>query len=262
MDKYGISVNKLRYHAKKAGAKDYVISCKGTYKVPETPYYLAILAFYFERHTLEETGQRFGITRERVRQVIKGLGYSTYTGTPTVISETLSQAKCLTFAEKFWRNVETGKPDECWEWQRGMNNVTGYGSWRDISLQKTVATHRIAYRLGHRKIPKKHVLHSCNNRRCCNPAHLREGTHQENMRDRAISPAWLAYKKRVKSGYVGKGKYPIDLVRQAVELNAMDKFSYPQLAKETGIPVRTLHSWFCKGRELPRYYQRLLKEIA
>lgn len=29
-----------------------------------------------------------------------------------------------------------------------------------------------------------HILHSCDNPRCCNPEHLRIGTHQDNMNDK------------------------------------------------------------------------------
>ena len=45
-------------------------------------------------------------------------------------------------------------------------------------------SHRISYRHFKGKIPEgMQVLHSCHNRACINPDHLRLGTHRDNMRD-------------------------------------------------------------------------------
>lgn len=49
---------------------------------------------------------------------------------------------------------------------------------------RTVSTHHFAFWLKHGRWPKKLVLHSCDNKRCCEAKHLREGTHLENMEDR------------------------------------------------------------------------------
>jgi hypothetical protein len=50
---------------------------------------------------------------------------------------------------------------------------------------KRVAAHRLAYEDVIGPIPAGlHILHSCDHPPCCNPAHLRAGTHQENMDDR------------------------------------------------------------------------------
>ena len=46
--------------------------------------------------------------------------------------------------------------------------------------------HRIAFILHYRVYPKNHILHTCDNPPCCNPYHLRDGTHADNMRDRDI----------------------------------------------------------------------------
>lgn len=44
---------------------------------------------------------------------------------------------------------------------------------------------RAVYIATHGDLPADvHVLHSCDNPPCCNPAHLRPGSHLENMADR------------------------------------------------------------------------------
>jgi hypothetical protein len=57
--------------------------------------------------------------------------------------------------------------------------VKRHGKWR------TEFTHRLAYAIERGDIPESMmVLHSCDRPACCNPAHLRLGTHADNMADR------------------------------------------------------------------------------
>ena len=74
----------------------------------------------------------------------------------------------------------TGGKAACWEWQGCVRLGYGMTSWKGKRWQ----AHRLAYTLLNGKIPKgKYLLHSCDNRRCCNPAHLRPGDQWENMQD-------------------------------------------------------------------------------
>jgi hypothetical protein len=69
---------------------------------------------------------------------------------------------------------------DCLEWTMGrMSN--GYGF--TLINKKLTKTHRLALILEGVDVTDKMVLHSCDNKVCCNPAHLRVGTHQENMDD-------------------------------------------------------------------------------
>lgn len=96
--------------------------------------------------------------------------------------------------ERFWSKVNKRGPNECWPWNAARNKA-GYGiiGWN----KKVVEASRIAYILTYGDPGKLHVLHSCDNRWCCNPAHLRSGTHQENMQDMVI-------RKRARNGATGK----------------------------------------------------------
>jgi hypothetical protein len=97
-------------------------------------------------------------------------------------------------ADNFWSRVSQPSPDECWEWLGALTSA-GYGnlSWHG----KTVQAHRLAYALSVEavdlhtgfRVPGKaaryrqFVLHTCDNRKCCNPRHLFLGSMRANLLD-------------------------------------------------------------------------------
>lgn len=86
--------------------------------------------------------------------------------------------------QSFWSKVEIRGLDECWPW-RGHVSRYGYGTYNGLyDHLGTNRCHRQAYILVRGGVAHElHILHSCDNRSCCNPLHLRSGTHSENMRD-------------------------------------------------------------------------------
>lgn len=88
----------------------------------------------------------------------------------------------MSCAEDFWARVSVGVPTQCWPWTQGISK-SGYGICRLKGIQERC--HCLAYKLTHGQIPEgKHVLHTCDYRRCCNPDHLYAGTDQDNVNDR------------------------------------------------------------------------------
>ncbi len=79
--------------------------------------------------------------------------------------------------------------NDCWIWP-GHTNSAGYGMvccdhMTDLPNNRGLITvHKLSYLYHYARMPKDTIiLHSCDNRRCCNPEHLRCGTHKENSLD-------------------------------------------------------------------------------
>ena len=76
--------------------------------------------------------------------------------------------------------VESG----CWEWQ-GSSSSSGYGDLHYEGQHWLV--HRFVYTCTKGEIPSGLIIwHTCDNRKCCNPAHLNLGTHQQNVLDKEM----------------------------------------------------------------------------
>lgn len=87
--------------------------------------------------------------------------------------------------QQFWSTVDQtpgfGRDGDCWEW-RGYLNNKGYGQFGMWS--KRWFCHRLSFKLHYGRIYRSLlVLHSCDNPLCVNPAHLRQGTFQDNTND-------------------------------------------------------------------------------
>jgi hypothetical protein len=92
--------------------------------------------------------------------------------------------------EKFWARVKRGRANECWPWL-GYVHPEGYGQthWGN----RKAFAHRIAAMItGLVKSPtaprstnrgRTIVLHTCDNKLCCNPRHLFIGTLRQNIHD-------------------------------------------------------------------------------
>lgn len=79
---------------------------------------------------------------------------------------------------RFWAKVNTNGPlpaqqpelGPCWLWTGGGNGQ-GYGQVRILYQQ--MGAHQVAWEMTQGQIPDGlYVLHKCENRGCCNPAHL------------------------------------------------------------------------------------------
>lgn len=89
--------------------------------------------------------------------------------------------------QRFWSKVDRSAGlFGCWEWQGGKSGQ-GYGRFKVAG--RLWSPHRIAVAAIDGGIPPSAsyhgfvVMHSCDNPSCCNPAHLKIGTHSENVRD-------------------------------------------------------------------------------
>lgn len=95
----------------------------------------------------------------------------------------------LSLAERLWRQVDKRGPDECWPWI-AKSLIDGYGViGRGARTVGKELAHRAAWIVTYGPIPEGEgyhgcvVIHDCDNRLCCNPAHLYLATQADNVAD-------------------------------------------------------------------------------
>lgn len=90
--------------------------------------------------------------------------------------DTKTEIAKLRFYSKI-KKCESG----CWEWTGTLFSKTGYGAF---SLeQKPRLAHRMMWFYEKGTFPSGVIIHSCDNRKCVNMEHLRDGTQYENIHD-------------------------------------------------------------------------------
>lgn len=148
--------------------------------------------------------------------------------------------------KQFWSRVRVAAPNSCWEWQ-GAKTSGGYGnlSWHGVCVQ----AHRVAYYLSHGGVSlstnfrqagtasryKRFVLHSCDNRACCNPKHLFLGSMRTNQLDAYAK----GRKVQLKSRHTNARLTPKQVI-QVRRLYDSGKQTQAQLAALYGVSQRVI----------------------
>lgn len=120
----------------------------------------------------------------------------------------------------------------CMEWQ-GAINKDGYAACNAYGLFKSQALHREVFRLHTGAVPEV-VMHSCDNTRCINPAHLIGGTQEANLLDK------LAKNRQAQGATNGRAKLTPEHVKKIQALWSNKQHTYKELGRIFNVSQATV----------------------
>lgn len=135
-------------------------------------------------------------------------------------------------AERFWSKVGVNHRLRCWPWM-GTKDKHGYGTM--MNEGKFVRAPRVAFFLRNSKWPDN-ACHACDNPICCNPDHIFDGTHGDNMRD-MIAKGRNKPIRGEKHGRAVLRDYEVLSMRQEYSLG---RVSLTELARKFGCSFSTV----------------------
>lgn len=147
------------------------------------------------------------------------------------------------FFNRFQVNGESG----CWEWV-GPLSAGGYGviagkigGNRLVPAGVNMLAHRVSWLIHNGKIPDGEgahgtvVMHTCDNRKCVNPKHLRLGTQGDNVKDMIVKG------RKVSGTPSGIEHWRSSIKNQAdIDLICSTKGKTKELAERFGVDVCTI----------------------
>lgn len=150
-------------------------------------------------------------------------------------------SKARPIEERFWEKVDkSGGPDACWPWMAYCNPTRGgYGSFmigsRTDNSRTLIGAHVMAWELENGKKVPSHlqIMHSCNCKPCCNPAHLSPGTSQQDANYKVLCD------RQSKGVETGQSKLTDDNVRELHKLRDQG-WLQRELAEKYGVSQPTI----------------------
>lgn len=135
---------------------------------------------------------------------------------------------------RFWGKVRKASNTECWHWT-AHSHERGYGVfWLG---KKSIRANRLALILtsGPPPFDGAMALHSCDTPSCCNPAHLRWGTAQDNVDDKILRRGPARGENAPRSTITAD---QVDLIYR----RRLEGYTITEIADEIGAPYTTVEN--------------------
>ena len=141
---------------------------------------------------------------------------------------------------RFWAKVDQRGTEDCWPWT-GSCDAKGYGSFWNRG--GTTRAHRLCWDITNGPAGSRHVLHRCDNPRCCNPRHLWLGSNQDNVDDKMSKGrhGWRLDSRPILRGEANpRAKLTRAAVAQIREMYELGGPSQRALARRFGVSQRCI----------------------